>query len=82
MITAQRNGKYITINASHFKRVDPSFFQNQEDKVDSNDDDLNSPTDQVTLPPVPPVAPLVPPAATTRSGRPRRIPQRLEPSWN
>ena len=37
--------------------------------VDSNDDDdLNSPADQVTLPPVPPVALLVPPAAPRRSG--------------
>ena len=81
MITAQRNGKYITRNASHFKRVDPSFFQNQEDKVDSNDDDdLNSPADQVTLPPVPPVAQLVPPATPRRSGRTRRPPKRIEPS--
>lgn len=38
MITASRNGKSITRNASHFKVIDPSLG-NTEQAVDSEEDD-------------------------------------------
>ena len=41
MITARRNGKYITRNVSHFKVVDP-VFQGEESNDEEEEDDITS----------------------------------------
>ena len=48
MITAQRNGKYITRNASHFKRIDSSLQKdtNTEDREEDDDDLVSTPEDR------------------------------------
>ena len=42
MITARRNGKYITHNVSHFKVVDPVFQGEQLNDEEEEDDDIVS----------------------------------------
>ena len=50
MITARRNGKYITRNVSHFKVVNP-VFQGEEsnDEEEEDDDTVSSPNSNLTL---------------------------------
>ena len=44
MITARRNGKYITRNVSHFKVVDPVFHgEESNDEEEEDDDHVSSP---------------------------------------
>ena len=42
MITACRNGKYITRNVSHFKVVDPVFQGEESNDEEEEDDDITS----------------------------------------
>ena len=79
MVTARRNGKYITKNASHFKRVNPSLTTHQTHEFE-DEDDLNF--DASTNQPAqdsPHVPPTVDPPR--RSIRVRNRPQQFEQSW-
>ena len=76
MVTAYRNGKYITRNISHFKVIDPSLNTKQINEEDE-EDDLNTsdipaiPEHQVlAAPQVQAVNPL------RRSSRIKNLPQR------
>ena len=42
MITARRNGKYISRNVSHFKVVDPVFQGEESNDEEEEDDDITS----------------------------------------
>lgn len=68
MITASRNGKYITRNASHFKVIDPSLSNTRQAVDSEEDDDLNTSQNIEAPPPQPPPAPR-------RSARVRNPPQ-------
>ena len=57
MITASRNGKYITRNASHLKVIDPSL-NNDQQATDEEEDEL--PLDVEA--PIPQPRPINPPA--------------------
>ena len=42
MITAQRNGKYITRNTSHFKLVDPALQGSSDEEEEEDDEELTT----------------------------------------
>ena len=48
IITACRNGKYITRNVSHFKVVDPVFQEESNDEEKEDDDIVSSPNSNST----------------------------------
>ena len=74
MITASRNGKYITRNASHFKVIDPSL-DNDQQATDDEEDELNTAPLNVEAPIHQP--PPINPPALRRSTRNRSTPQRF-----
>ena len=72
MVTAYRDGKYITRNISQFKVIDSSL--KESDLEEDEDDDLSNDTDTSSVnPPVPPFLPANP---IRRSNRTRNPPQR------
>ena len=75
MITASRNGKYITRNPSYFKVIDPSL-DNDQQATGEEEDELNTSPLDVEVP-IPQPSPINPPALR-RSTRSRSTPQRFE----
>ena len=72
MITAHRDGKYITRNISQFKVIDSSLEELNQEQAE--DDDLSNDTDTRSVnPPVPPAPPANP---IRQSNRTRNPPQR------
>ena len=60
MITARRNGKYITRNVSQFKVVDPALRREDSNEEEEDNEDLTLSSDQETA--------VDPPDAVPRSG--------------
>ena len=76
MVTACRDGRYITRNISQFKVIDPSFKEPSSEDNDSIDDD-NLSNDISVEAPVPPPVPAANPVVR-RSIRKRNAPERYE----
>ena len=70
MVTAYRDGKYITRNISQFKVIDSSLKELNREEGDedySNIDDTDTP---LVVPPVPPAPSTDPTRRSNRTGNP------------
>ena len=59
MITARRDGKYITRNISHFKVIDSSLKQSDEEE-EEDEEDCSTKMNEFVPPSVIPVPPALP----------------------